>query len=311
MKILVTGAVGFIASSILEQVLKEGHEVLGMDDLSIHNRKLPRWLESNELLKSAKLVLGSGGNCVDEYNMRDEIKNFEPDIIFNLAVVPLEHSLVYPEDNFRTNLSILLHILAYMRQNQTRLVHFSSSEVYGSAKTSYMNENHVINPNTPYAASKAACDSLVKSYVRTFGIDAVIVRPFNTIGPRQTDGTYAAIIPKTVKRIKEGKRPVISGTGNNTRDYTYVGDVVNGAIAAMDHGVSGETYNLCTGIETSTIDMMTMIAEEMKYKGEFDFIEDRKGDVKRHRGDNTKAKKELGWTPNVSIREAVRRAIHD
>jgi UDP-glucose 4-epimerase len=307
MKIVVTGAAGFIGGHLIEQLTRDGNDCLGMDDMSIHQGNTPEWILNNEQIREKILHV----DCVVYKKTLTKLNAFKPDVIFNLAVKPLEHSIELPENNFRTNTLITMNVLSYIRRHKTKLIHFSSSEVYGSAYTDNMSEEHRISPNTTYAASKAACDHAVLSYVRTFEADAMIVRPFNTIGPRQNDRTYAAIIPKTTRRIKEGKCPMINGSGNNTRDYTAVEDIVNGAIATMNLGKRGEVYNLCSGEETSTREMMDMISKEMKYFGEYDYTIERQGDVKRHRGDNTKAQNELGWKPNVNIREAVRRAIHD
>jgi len=185
-----------------------------------------------------------------------------------------------------------------------------NSEVYGTAQDDIMTEEHVLRPTTPYAAAKNACDALVISYVKTYGIDATIVRPFNCVGPRQNDKSYAAIIPLTVKRIKEGIPPIIYGDGSKTRDFTAVEDIVRGAVAAMEHGRVGEVYNLCSSVETSVLQLMDMISEELDYQGGYQFSDERSGDVTRHLGDNNKAKRELGWTPKTSIRTAVHNAIH-
>jgi len=319
MRVIVLGAAGFIASHLVEELIRQGHEILGMDDLSIHDGQRPKWVHSTRK-NGAKWILGGVGDCANEWNIHQELTEFDPDVIFNLAVKPLPHSLEYPVDNFKTNTAIIYNILDTMKRvnrkreytdrNPIRLIHFSSSEVYGTAQDDIMTEEHVLRPTTPYAAAKNACDALVISYVKTYGIDATIVRPFNTIGPRQNDKSYAAIIPLTVKRIKEGIPPIIYGDGSHTRDFTAVEDIVRGAIAAMKHGRPGEVYNLCSSVETSVIQLMDMISDELGYKGGYQFSDERPGDVTRHLGCNLKAKKELGWEPKVPIREAVRRAIH-
>lgn len=311
MKILITGAAGFIGGHLTQELIRLGHTCLGLDDLSIHNGKIPKWVELSKK-NGAKWVLGGYADCANEWNIHTELKKFRPDTIFNLAVKPLPQSLEYPRDNFETNTKITANVLDWIRHNDvsTKLIHFSSSEVYGTAQEEIMDENHVLRPTTPYAAAKAACDHLVLSYVNTFGIDATIVRPFNTIGPRQNDKSYAAIIPKTMRRIKEGKKPIIFGDGSKTRDFTAVEDIVYGAIAAMMHGRRGEVYNLCSSVEISVSEMMDMISENMGYEGGYEYATERPGDVTRHLGNNNKASAELEWEPEIDIYEAVRRAIN-
>jgi UDP-glucose 4-epimerase len=315
MKIVVAGAAGFIASHLLEQLIKDGHECLGIDDLSIHNGGIPAWIEQPEM-DNVKWILGFDGDCTDNWNIHRIFKDFNPDVIANLAVKPLPHSLEHPVNNFETNTKITLNILEWLRdipewEKKPRLVNFSSSEVYGTAQKEMINEEHQLRPTTPYAASKASCDFLVQSYVNTYGIDATIVRPFNCVGRRQNDKSYAAIIPLTVKRIKDGLLPIIYGDGTKTRDFTAVEDVVRGAIAVMEHGSVGEVYNICSSVETSVTEIIDLIAEEVGYGGVYQYSDERQGDVTRHLGDNSKARRELGWEPRVSLKEAVRRAIHD
>ncbi len=316
MKILLTGCAGFIGGSLLERLVADGHKVLGLDDLSIHNGEIPDWIGEKQLHKRANLILGMYGDCTKMLlNAAPMLMDFKPDVIFNLAVLPLPQSLEAPIYNFDTNTQIteqcleLVRILNDMGKN-TRLVQFSSSEVYGTKGTEDMDEHHRLQPNTPYAAAKAACDHLVLSFVETFGIDAVIARPFNTIGERQNDKSYAAIIPLTARRMREGIPPVIYGDGSATRDYTYVGDIVDGAVKVMTNGRTGEVYNLCSGKETSVKEVMNIISELVGYEGGYQYSDERRGDVKRHRGDNTKASVRLGWNPKVELREAIRRAIN-
>ncbi|NMC13581.1 MAG: NAD-dependent epimerase/dehydratase family protein, partial [Chloroflexi bacterium] len=123
--------------------------------------------------------------------------------------------------------------------------------------------------------------------------------------------SYAAIIPMTVKRIKMGIPPIIYGDGSKTRDFTAVEDVVRGAIAVMEKGKTGEIYNICSSRETTVLEMMDMIANELGYKGCYQFSDERQGDVTRHLGCNRKAMIELGWSPEIGLREAVRRAIRE
>ena len=155
--------------------------------------------------------------------MRDLVEKQKIEVVFNLAVIPLPTSLDYPVWTVNTNIGIALTFCELARtHNIETLIHCSSSEAYGSAESIPMNEDHPVNPQTPYAASKLAGDELVLSYVRTFNIDASVVRPFNNYGPRQNPGRYAGIIPIVVKKLKTNQPIEIFGDGEQTRDYIFV-----------------------------------------------------------------------------------------
>lgn len=313
MRILITGATGFIGGHLMEALTQMGHEYMGMDDMSING--YPEWIdEFMEDNSNVQLVLGGNGDCANSWNLHSEMKKFRPNVIFNLAVMPLPHSLIEPADNVMTNIKITMNILEQMRTrmgDEIKLIHFSSSEVYGTIgnEDNTMDESCELRPITPYAASKTACDQLVLSYVRTFGIDAIIVRPFNTIGPRQNENTYAAVVPLTIRRILNGESPMIYGDGLQTRDFNYVDDIVDGAIRAMERGKTGEIYNLCSGKETSISNLIDMICDEMDYHGNVKMEDERRGDVRRHIGDGDKAKYELGWKPRTPLKDAIRKTV--
>lgn len=163
------------------------------------------------------------------------------------------------------------------------LVHFSSSEAYGTAAYVPMDEKHPLNGTTTYAASKASSDLLVFSYIRTFGIDSTIIRPFNNYGPRQNEGSYAGVIPLTIKRIFNNESPIIYGDGKQTRDYLYVTDT---ARAAIDIYKSNKTrnraLNIASGREVSIDYIIKFIANYLNSKKEIVYEAERPGDVRRH-----------------------------
>lgn len=312
MKTVICGGLGFIGGYLLEALIASGDECLVMDDLSIHDGELPDWVIDNKIPDKAHLILGDYGDCANEWNVYNEIKEFNPDLIFNLAVHPLPESLEYPYGVFMTNVKITANILEWMKVRNTcgRLVQFSSSEVYGTMQDHVLSEDSPKHPTTPYAASKLACDALVESYVETFGLNAVIVRPFNAVGARQNSRTYAAVIPETIKRINEGKIPYITWDGLQRRDFTAAEDIVQGAILAAEKGNTGKTYNLCRGYGVSIEYIVTTLAEIMGYSGPIDNLEKRAGDVRQHIGDSTKARKELGWEPKIAMREMLERIVN-
>jgi UDP-glucose 4-epimerase len=239
--------------------------------------------------------------------MKSIIKSEDIDVVFNLAVIPLLTSLEEPIWTWDENIKMTETICELAREKLfDTLIHFSSSEAYGSAKYYPMREDHPMNPTTPYAASKAAADLLVNSYVCTFGIDASIVRPFNNYGPRQNEGSYAGIIPIVIQKILSGKPPVIFGDGNQTRDFIFVGDVARAAIMAYKNiRTRKKAINIATGKEISINDLVRIIAKVMKYDGEIIHDEPRPGDVRQHWADISLAWNILGFEPNVGFEEGI------
>jgi UDP-glucose 4-epimerase len=303
MKAIVTGGAGFIGSNVVDELMKdpETERVLVIDDMRLGN----------------ELNIAHHGKDIDLWSMSVQdafaeqlgtIHAFDADVVYNMAVDPLPKSLIYPWEVWENNIDITRHITRLCGDYEIRMVHFSSSEVYGTVPTGRITEHNEMNPRTMYAASKAAGDHIIRALVETENLDAVIIRPFNCIGPRQNEKSYAGIIPKTINRIKTGQRPVIYGTGQQTRDYTYVTDIAKAAIIVADDGETGEVYNVCTGEETRIDWLVNEISFQMNYAGKVDYGMARAGDVMRHQGDNSKIK-ELGWAPTVGIRDAVKRTV--
>jgi UDP-glucose 4-epimerase len=191
------------------------------------------------------------------------------------------------------------------------LIHFSSSEVYGTSISGPMDENHPLNGTTPYAASKAACDLLILSYCRTFGIDASIIRPFNNYGPRQNEGSYAGLIPITIYRIIKNEPPMIFGDGKQTRDYLYVTDTAKAAIKIYENNKTRQkVLNIASGKEISIVYVVKKIAEYMNYDTEKILYDpDRPGDVRRHIANIYQAEDILGFKQTVSFEDGLKRTV--
>jgi UDP-glucose 4-epimerase len=239
------------------------------------------------------------------------IKDEDIDVVFNLAVIPLPASLVRPEHTFTENIAMTTAVCKAQREKLfDTLIHFSSSEVYGTAIQPRMTEEHVMGALTPYAASKAAADHLVLSYVRTFGTDAAIIRPFNNYGPRQNEGSYAGVIPLTVKRLMNGEAPVIYGDGEQTRDYIFVRDTAQAAIDICENEKTrGRVINIASGEDVSINSLVDTICQEMSYRGPVKHEAERPGDVRRHIADITLAKQLLGFVPETSMTEGMHETI--
>ena len=191
------------------------------------------------------------------------------------------------------------------------LIHTSSSEAYGTARYSPMDENHPTDPTTPYAAGKAAADIMVHSFAKVLPLDIAIVRPFNNYGPRQNaEGPLAGIIPVTAKRLKNGGRPVIHGDGEQTRDFIYVKDTVRGLIMAYENENSrGQIMNLGSGKDISMNHLLQEICDYMGYQGEWEHHESRTSDVRKLCADITKARKLIGFEPEMPFEKGIRETL--
>jgi UDP-glucose 4-epimerase len=173
-----------------------------------------------------------------------------------------------------------------------------------------MDETHPLNPTTPYAASKAACDHMVQSYISTFGIKACIARPFNNYGPRQNDKAYAGVIPLFVNAFLDDTKPTIYGDGFQTRDYVYVTDTAEAIRLMMEKATfTGDVYNIASGIEVSVDDIYGRLENIFGKTVVPEYRMKRPGDVLRHCADASKAEAVLGWTPTVHYDEGLARTV--
>lgn len=304
--VLVTGGAGFIGSHLVDALIEHGYfSTVVIDDLSLG--KLSNLAAAqlwNPDLEFHHLDLAS-----------DDLRSLGEryfDLAFHLAVIPLPASLIHPKEVVDRNVAMTTTVCELSRKGRIgRLIHFSSSEVYGTAKTIPMDEEHLKEPLTPYAASKLACDAIVSSYRETFGIDAVIVRPFNNYGPRQNDSAYAGVIPVVINKVLKREPVVIFGDGLQTRDFVFVTDTVNAAIdIALLEGCTGEVINIASGSETSINELVRTIlnlidANDLK----IEYHPLRPGDIRRHLADIKKAKALINFEPKIDLREGLTKTI--
>lgn len=305
--VLLTGAAGFIGSHLCDRLLKEQlKSLIAVDNL---------FLGSETNLTEAKKYKNFFFKKLDVSDVKKVTALFQQnqiDVIFHLGVIPLEVSLTDPVFCFEQNVAMTLNLLEQIRQSGKKisLVLFSSSEVYGTARYTPMNELHPLFPNTPYAASKAASDLLALSYAKSFQIDLVIIRPFNNYGPRQNEGSYAGLIPLTIKRVLLGEKPVIYGDGNQTRDFIFVRDTVNLTVDIVKKTRSqGEIYNLASGKQISVAAVIRTICQQLNYRGELEYRPARPGDVKIHQGDIQKLGKLLKFSHPEDFTAGIKKTI--
>ncbi len=304
--VAVTGGAGFIGSHLCDRLLKKGAARL----VIIDNFSLGK--ERNILQFGDRPAVKVYREDASNYSsMRTILKEHDVDIVFNLAVVPLPKSLEFPKETIDQNIMITSTFCELIREGEYQtLIHCSSSEAYGTALYVPMDEGHPEKPLTPYAASKIASDQIVMSYYKTFGNDVAIARPFNAYGPRQNEESYAAIIPLTIQRILAGEAPVIYGDGLQTRDYTYVGDVADALTKVYESdSTRGKTINIATGTEVRIKDIVQMIVKLTGYKGRVRHGPARPGDVRRHVGDISLAKKLLGYSPQTDFETGLKKTI--
>jgi UDP-glucose 4-epimerase len=294
--VVVTGGAGFIGSNLVDRIILENPAKL----IVVDNFFLGQ--ESNLVeARAARPDLGIYRlDASDLASMRELADKEKIDVVFNLAVIPLPMSLTYPRWTIRTNVEIATTSCELARLNCINtLIHCSSSEVYGSAMYIPMDEKHPRNATTPYAASKAAEDMIVLSYLRTFKIDATIVRPFNNFGPRQNPGSYAGIIPIVIQRVLAGQPIEIFGDGEQTRDYNFVRDTADAILKVYEEPATrGQELNIATGHEITILSLVERLLNIMKVPNHpVIHAKSRMGDVRKHCGDVSLAQKLIGLNP--------------
>ena len=306
-RVLVTGGAGFIGSHLVDVLSGLGPAALVVADSFFLGRR------ENLISASGKYpdLAVEEVDAADMEAIEGLVARHRPDVVFDLATIPLPYSLEHPYPTVQANVSLALNLAELARRGEYEtLVHVSSSEVYGTAVTVPMTESHPITPLTPYAASKAAADHVVSSYVATFGIDATIVRPFNNYGPRQNEGSYAGLIPLVIRAALGGEAVTVFGDGSQTRDFLYVTDTAGAIVAAFAaRDTRGKTLNIASGIETSVNEVVATIFEVLDLPARVEHQPGRPGDVARHCGDSSAAAKAFGFTPTVSVRSGIERTV--
>src|SRR6266700_1363252 len=306
--VLVTGGAGFIGSHLVDLLIAEGVGQLTIID----NFFLGRTSNLSEAYRLMPNLCVLDVDASEGGAVRETFAKLEAvDVVFDLAVIPLPTSLDRPQFCFETNVRITAVLCELLRQGRFgTLVHFSSSEAYGSARAVPMSEDHPLDPLTPYAASKAASDHLVRTYAATFGVDALVVRPFNNYGPRQNDQQYAGIIPTMLRCAFEGRVFTLFGDGQQTRDYIYVTDTARAALDLYKCSrARGQVVNIGSGQEISVADLKTKIEYILGRTIPSQHHDSRPGDVRRHRADITLLKSLIEFEPHVSIDEGLARTV--
>lgn len=309
-KILVTGADGFIGSHLTETLVRQGYQVRAFVVYNSFNSW--GWLDTlhKDIQESIEIF---AGDVRDPHGVKEALK--ECDAVLHLAaLIAIPYSYHSPNTYVDTNVKGTLNVLQAAREfSISKVVHTSTSEVYGTAKFVPITEEHPLQGQSPYSATKIAADQLAYSFYASFDLPVVIARPFNTYGPRQS---ARAVIPTIITQIANGKRQIKLGAVSPTRDFNYVKDTVSGFIAALnsDSGV-GEIINFGSNFEISVGDTAHLIAEAMNTEIEIITDEVRfrpeKSEVNRLWADNSKAKHLLGWEPAYDGREGFKKGLRE
>ncbi len=305
-KVLVTGAGGFIGSHLVEKLVQKGYKVKGL--VHYNSKSSWGWLESSTYKNSVEVI---SGNVRDGDIIRHAMQGI--DTVFHLAaLIGIPYSYVSPEAYLETNVRGSLNVFQTAKDlGVKRVIHTSTSEIYGTAEFVPIHEKHPINPQSPYAASKSAADFFALTFFRSFDFPVVVIRPFNTYGPRQS---ARAIIPTIITQILRGDKKIKLGALTPTRDLTFVEDTVDGFIAAGESGsVAGEVINLGNNSEISVADLAHLIARMMDAKIIIEEDTKRKrplkSEVNRLVADNAKAKKILKWSPQYDLESGLKKTI--
>ena len=307
-KILVTGADGFIGSHLTEELVRQGRKVKAFVIYNSFNSW--GWLDRcpSEIRKNLEVF---AGDIRDPNGVKTAMAGCDA-VLHLAALIAIPFSYHSPHTYVDTNVNGTLNVLQAARElGVKRVIHTSTSEVYGTAQFVPITEEHPLQGQSPYSASKIGADQMAFSYYASFGLPVVTVRPFNTYGPRQS---ARAVIPTIITQIANGSRAIKLGAVSPTRDFNYVKDTVNGFIAALDadQGV-GEVVNIGSNFEVSIGDTALLIAEAMNAKIEIVTDEVRlrpeNSEVNRLWADNTKAGKLFGWRPDYGGRDGFKRGL--
>jgi NAD dependent epimerase/dehydratase len=304
-KTLVTGAAGFIGSHLVEELVRRGRSVRAF--VRYNSLGSAGWLDTlpKDIREGIEIFRG---DIRDPHGVPIAMKGC--DTAFHLAaLIGIPYSYHSPETYVETNIKGTLNVVQAARDlDVRRVIHTSTSEVYGTAQSVPMNEEHPVQGQSPYSATKIGADQIALSFERSFGTPVVIVRPFNTYGPRQS---ARAVIPTIITQLASGRRRLSLGSTSPTRDFSFVEDTVNGFIAAAEseRGI-GEVVNIGSGFEISIGETAALIAEIMGAQIEIATDEARlrpeRSEVERLWADCTKARALLGWAPRYGGREGLR-----
>jgi UDP-glucose 4-epimerase len=303
LRCLVTGGAGFIGSNLVHTLINEGYKVRVLDNFSTG-----KFENIETVIKNIDLIVG---DLCREDDVRRAVKGV--DIVFHQAALPsVPRSVADPYTTNRVNIEGTLNVFLAARDSGVkRVVYASSSSVYGSNEKLPKEETMLTRPMSPYAASKLAKEVYGRIFYDLYGLETVGLRYFNVFGPRQNpESQYAAVIPKFITALLKGKSPDIYGDGEQSRDFTYISDVVKAnLLAARGSGAAGEVFNIARGTKINLNELLNLLKKITGSKAEAAYAASRPGDVKHSLAAIEKAQSILGYRPEVSLEAGLRQTV--
>ena len=313
-KVIVTGGSGFIGSNLVDYLIKKRYFVINVDKLTYSSNRYSNKVRNNKNYKLIKI------DIINQKQITKIIKKYRPSAIFNLAAeTHVDRSIDGPKNFIHTNINGTFNLLESLRFLQKKkispkLIHISTDEVYGDIKKGMRsNEEHKYEPSSPYSASKASADHLVKSYIRTYKLKAVISNCCNNYGPYQFP---EKLIPKMISNIFNNRSLPIYAKGKNSREWIHVKDHCEALFTQYLKGKNGESYNVGSGINMNNIDLVKNILKTCNFmkikignKTKIKFVKDRPGHDFRYALDNTKIYKKLKWKSKINFKKGLKDTI--
>tara|TARA_Y100000816_G_scaffold292347_1_gene287126 strand:- start:641 stop:1663 length:1023 start_codon:yes stop_codon:yes gene_type:complete len=312
-KIIVTGGSGFIGSNLVNYLIKKKYFVINIDKLTYSSNTYQKASLSKKNYKFLKIDINN------KFKIKKIIKKYKPECIFNLAAeTHVDRSIDSPFQFINSNILGVFNILEAIRENnkknkKIKLVHISTDEVYGDVLNNRSNENFPYNPSSPYSASKASADHLIKSYVRTYKLPAVISNCCNNYGPYQFP---EKLIPKMISNIFRNKPLPIYAKGQNSREWIHVEDHCDALYKIFKKGKIGESYNVGSNVNLKNIklvkNILKIFKEKKYYMGKnvkIKFVKDRPGHDFRYALNSNKIRKQIGWKSSISLTKGLNMTI--
>lgn len=301
-KVLVTGGAGFIGSHLVDKLISRGYSVVVLDNFH------------SEEMESFREVLGRASFEVIEGDIRDrkavrEAMDGVDAVVHLAALIDVEESVNNPLETHDVNVNGTLNVLnEAVRSGVRKLLFASSTAVYGEGNPLPLEEEHSLNPISPYAASKVSAEYYCKAFNSCYGLSTVVLRFFNVYGLGQKNGAYNGVITRFLQNALKGEPLIVYGDGKQTRDFILVDDVVEATLLALENANSkGETFNVCTGKPTAVNELVQIVKEVLKRDLKVIYDKPRKGDIKNNYGDPSKAEEILGFKAKLSLREGLER----
>ena len=292
-KVLITGGAGFIGSHLAERLASDGEVVVVLDNFKWSTR------EPN----CSRIIRGD----VLDRELVDDLVSAADEVIHTAAQINVDYANQHPQETIDINIQGTMNLLAACRKHGKPMIFASSSEVYGSAQSPAIAEDHALDAQGVYAATKVAGDRLCKAYVDAYGMDVRILRSFNTFGPHQRRDSYGGVIAIFTDRALRGLPPIIFGDGEQERDYLWIEDAIQGYVVMRRAGRPGEPVNFGTGKSVS-VNYIAQAIRELVGGPEAQHADNRAGEVRRLRADISRAKR-LGFSPSMSFEKGLEKYV--